>query len=152
MDSNGNTKICDFGLCKKVPLNQIEEMRRSKNSFAPEELNDSTHFYNYSVDYWYYGICIYRMLTSVNPFIKNNKESILNDEMPDLEKNKKNDNYISDVTKDFVSRLLIKDPKERLASERIKKEIFFMDINWENLEAGNERTPINPKVLFEFIN
>ena len=68
--------------------------------------------------------------------------------MPDLEKNKKNDNYISDVTKDFVSRLLIKDPKERLASERIKKEIFFMDINWENLEAGNERTPINPKVLF----
>ena len=54
--------------------------------------------------------------------------------------------------KDFVSRLLIKDPKERLASERIKKEIFFMDINWENLEAGNERTPINPKVLLEFIN
>ena len=74
MDSKGNAKICDFGLCKKVPLNQIEEMRRSKNIFAPEELNDSTHFYNYSVDYWYYGICIYRMLTSVNPFIKNNKE------------------------------------------------------------------------------
>jgi len=127
-------------------------MKRSTLSFAPEELNKNTRGYQYTVDYWYYGVCIYRMLTSVYPFKVNDSKSILNDEMPNLNEKKKNDNYISQVTSDFVSRLLVKDPKERLASERIKDEVFFMNIDWKKLEDGKEKPAINPKVLFEFIN
>jgi serine/threonine protein kinase len=66
--------------------------------------------------------------------------------MPNLNEKKKNDNYISQVTSDFVSRLLVKDPKERLASERIKDEVFFMNIDWKKLEDGKEKPAINPKV------
>ena len=149
LDSKGNAKLCDFGLCKNVPLNKLEAMIRSQITKAPEELVRN-NLYHYSIDYWHYEIMVYRMLTTVFPF--ETDQSILNDEMPDLNEKKKKKNEISQITCDFVSRLLIKDPNERLTSERIKDEVFFKDIDWNKLEAGDLEPPIKPEVfkLFYF--
>ena len=88
------------------------------------------------------------MLTTVFTFKTN--QSMINDEMPDLNVKKKNKNEISQITCDFVSKLLIKDPNERLTSERIKDETFFKDIDWKKLEAGVLEPPIHPEVFLLF--
>ena len=84
LDSKGNARLCDFGLSINFSFNK-QPLIKSQIIKAPEELN-RPGFYFYSIDYWHYGIMVYRMLTTVFPF--KTHLSILNDEMPDLNQKK----------------------------------------------------------------
>ena len=139
LDSKRNAKLCDFGLSLSY---YKQPLIKSQFTKAPEEIV-TPGLYFYSIDYWHYGIMLYRMLTAVFPFKTN--QSMINEEMPDLNVKKKNKNEISQITCDFVSKLLKKDPNERLTSERIKDEAFFKDIDWNKLEDGVLEPPIPPE-------
>jgi serine/threonine protein kinase len=147
LDSEGNAKICDFGSCLKFGID--DGMNCGAIQYLAPELNSESEF-SYEVDFWSLGIAIFKLLTSEFPF--NTVENAINDQIPDLnEKRKiKNTKYeISQVTINLVSRLLTKNPNQRLGSkasnENIRDDPFFRCINWTQLEKGEIKPPIKPK-------
>ena len=163
MDSKGNAKICDFGICCKLALDETTESDCEGDFFrSPEMLNGP---YNHSVDFWSLGINVFYMMTQYFPFQEDKaksltiKESIINGALPNInEKRKLIDPKFEKISKngcDFVENLLIKDPVQRLGSsknpQRIKNHAFFSSINWTHLENGEIEAPIKPDVIFLFL-
>jgi serine/threonine protein kinase len=160
LDSNGNSKLCDFSLCKKINNKKIllygTTLYKSPESF---ELN----YPNYSLDFWSFGICIFRMFTNKYPF---KDEVIIKDsniKIPNLNEKKKKNKYsilivkikqliASEIACDFISKLLDKNFEQRLGSKQdnqnIKNEDFFASIDWIKLENGEINPPINPKLVY----
>jgi hypothetical protein len=159
LDSKGNAKICDFGLsCKLENDNKIKSICGGQLSQAPEMLQG---FYDHSVDYWSLGIAMFFMLTGTYPFYENKainwtvQMSILNANLPNMNEKRKeiNSDYpnISENACDFVAKLLVKDPTQRLGSrtnsQDIKSHPFYDKIDWEQLENGEIKPPLQPDVL-----
>ena len=75
--------------------------------------------HNKNVDWWSLGILMYEMLIGVTPFYNRNRNMMLmkiqNSKVIFPDRNKYKIEY-SDEMKDFVSQLLVKDPKKRLGS------------------------------------
>ena len=158
MDLKGHAKLCDFGFCKKLKENGKTNSGVGSLEYAAPEIWIDNCEYDYSVDYWSFGICVYFMLTGNEPF-KNNLET-MNNKMPDLneKREKKAKKYeISDVACHFVSKLLTKNPEQRLGSKtlglNIKEDPFFDTIDWIRLENGEINSPIKINVnFFNFFN
>lgn len=161
MDKNGIAKIIDFGCSKDLKIHFVtREYPPDTYEYYPPEIIDQKTYclkknapFDYRVDFWAFGICIYRLLTGCYPF-KNHK-SIIQDEMPDPNQTRKvkSDRYkINKWTHDFVFRLLKKDPDERLGYlylfENLKNHQFFKDISWEGIENLKIKPPIKPRNFF----
>lgn len=59
---------------------------------------------------------------------------------------------MSEPAKDILSKLLVRDPKNRLGSgdadaKELKDHAFFAEVDWVNLEAGNTPAPWTPAVV-----
>jgi len=171
LDSNGNAKLCDFNLSSKITtLRPVDYecgtiMYKSPESFAPAVLE-------YSIDFWSFGVCIFKMFTKSYPF--KNKIMIKDpiQKIPNMNEVKvkarryklskffsQNDrNKISQVACDFISRLLNKNKNERLGNNKvdnsdIKNEPFFASIDWNKLENGQLEPPIKSNlVIIGFLN
>ena len=145
-DSQGNSKICDFGECLKISDHSIAYVNLKKYYNSPESFRDKTLYY--AQDFWHLGICIFAMLTGDYPF--QTKESVLNDQLPDMNEVRllKLDEFkISNESYQIVTKLLNKDHKQRLASVGVKMEPFYKDFDWIKLENGTLEPPIKPKLV-----
>lgn len=87
------------------------------------------------VDWWSLGIIVYRMITGELPYptLKNKevKKFIVHSEIEVTKKKVKNE-----IIRDFITKLLIKNPDERLGAngvDEIKAHPFFKEINWDDL-------------------
>lgn len=118
LDSDGHIVITDFGLSKEL----TKESNGRSYSFcgtieymAPEVVRGDKAGHNISVDWWSVGVLCYELLTGASPFTLdsdvNNQSEIsrrilrTTPPMPDI---------IQPVANDFITRLLNKDPAERL--------------------------------------
>ncbi|KAI7903533.1 kinase-like domain-containing protein [Cokeromyces recurvatus] len=109
--------ISDFGLAIYKP--RINEKHLNYYYGTPSntspEMFDNQGF-DEKVDCWAAGIMFYYMLSGIHPFIKdidsenNVKKAILNSQ---LDLNMKELAHVSNIAKDLISNLLVKDPKER---------------------------------------
>jgi len=98
LDDTGNVKLCDFGW-------SIDETVTSRNTIcgtleymAPEVLQSSpNHFYNEEIDLWSLGIILYEFLHGKFP-----------------EENLSFSKEVSKTAQDLISRLLKKNPDERI--------------------------------------
>ena len=110
---------------------------------SPEVLEHNYALIGPGVDIWAFGVMIYLFFTGTTPF--NTKES-------EILENIKNVKYsfdsadIPDDAKDLISKILVKDPKERIGYNskdysEIKNHPFFKGINFDDLE--NEAPPIS---------
>jgi serine/threonine protein kinase len=88
------------------------------------------------------------MITGLPPFYSRNRETM-------FEKIMKADltfpQMMSDSAKDILSKLLVRDPKDRLGSgdrdaAELKEHPFFVGIDWEELAAGRVIAPWAPTV------
>jgi len=104
---------------------------------SPEVLEHNYPLIGPGVDIWALGVMIYLFFTGITPF-NGKKES-------ELLENIKNVNYsfdntdIPDDAKDLISKILVKDPKERIGYNskdysEIKNHPFFNGINFDELE------------------
>jgi len=163
LDSRGNVKICDFGLCCKLsPNGKLKIGCGTPQYVAPEMIYCD---YDHSVDYWTLGIDVFCMLAGEFPFNEDKTgisltltKSICSDYVPNInEIRRKKDQEIEEISNDacdFVKKLLNKVADERLGSrnnpENIKEHSFFSKINWIQLENGELEPPFKPDVIFLF--
>ncbi|WCJ20496.1 Serine/threonine-protein kinase OXI1 [Euphorbia peplus] len=110
---------------------------------APEIIQGYGH--DFAVDIWSLGVVVYEMLYGATPFKGSNRKEtffrILTKE-PDL---------VGETTplRDLIRKLLVKDPKERIKLEEVKRHEFFDGINWEMLLQVS-RPPYIPTTSHEF--
>jgi len=113
-------KIADFGLSKIFAGEKGEELMTSCGTpgyVAPEVLMCES--YDKSVDMWGIGIITYILLAGYPPFYANNDtqlfEKIMNAEY-DFDDECWDD--VSDLAKDFIQHLLVKEPENRFTAEQ----------------------------------
>lgn len=149
LDAQGHLLLTDFGLskvaveddssCKSI-LGTVEYM-------APEVILGQK--YGKAVDWWSFGALGYDLMTGNPPFRGGNHAKI----QQNIVKQKLVLPYfLSADAKDFLTRLLRKEPTKRLGSnmpkdlQNMKKHRFFRKIDWKKLEAREIEPPIQPMI------
>ncbi|KAK7206580.1 kinase-like domain-containing protein [Myxozyma melibiosi] len=136
LDSQGHLVLTDFGLSKvSSDGGECKTFLGTPEYMAPEILLGKP--YDFAVDWWSLGALCYDLLTGTPPFTGNNYKRI-------VEKIQKTKlvlpYYITAEAKDFLTRLLRKEPKKRLGGNipddlsTIRKHRFFRRIDWAKLE------------------
>lgn len=146
IDEDEIVKIADFGLSKI--FSDEEELMTSCGTpgyVAPEVLMCES--YDKSVDMWGIGIITYILLAGYPPFYAEDDtalfEKIMNAEY-DFDDECWDD--VSDLAKDFISHLLVKDPKERYtAEEALKHPWLKSDASDKQLKIGRKMSEYNIK-------
>ncbi|KAK9079926.1 hypothetical protein SSX86_001601 [Deinandra increscens subsp. villosa] len=118
LDENGRTKLCDFGLSRKLsdisktPSSLLPQAKRGTPCYMAPELFHDAGVHSYASDFWALGCVLYECYAGRPPFV--GKEftqlvnSILTDPTPSLPGSP------SRAFSNLVNSLLIKDPAERI--------------------------------------
>ncbi|KAL1426156.1 hypothetical protein MTO96_018418 [Rhipicephalus appendiculatus] len=133
LDSEGHIILTDFGLSKE---------------FLPHEKDQRAFSFCGTIEYMAPEV----LLTGSSPFTvegeRNNQaeisKRILKSQPPIPDR-------ITGDIRDFIQKLLIKDPRKRLGggiedAEEIKRHRFFKGINWDDLAAKKIPAPFVPKI------
>jgi len=159
MNDNGYLVLTDFGLSKMLDGEECTQSQVGTVDFlAPEVINGMK--YTYPVDWWSLGCLSYNLLYGKPPFWNmNNDQTAMfikiktgEPPYPRLEKinGKKVKINISDECKDFVQKLLDKDPSTRLGSQGGIEEIFahpWMNIDIDSIRNKTMDAPMRPDLL-----
>lgn len=129
---DGYLFLTDFGLAKYVKKNELATTFCGTPEYlAPEIIREDGH--NFAVDWWACGILIYEMIVGFPPFYHKNQNTMydLIEKFPvKFPDPVKHGIPMTDAAKDLITRLLEKDPKSRLGTERGIEEI--LDHEWFN--------------------
>lgn len=158
VNHKGMLQLIDFGLSE----GGFNEMQIERNTFAvgtagymPPEVQFGKSI-SYSGDYWALGCMIYEFLYGVPPFNRDTEEET---HLATLRENavfKDDDDFHwTEDEKDIITKLLNKNPDERLGAksiEEIKQHPWFSDIDWNNVENVPEipNVPKPEKSEFDF--
>lgn len=144
VDQKYGIKLTDFGLSKVLEKKKNNKRERANSIWgtiqylAPEVALGNE--YQYSIDWWSFGVIIYEMISGKLPF-DNKEESMVVKNI--ISKSIKFKKWFSEEAQDLVTKLLQKDPKARLGSggaEEVMKHPFFKDIVWADLLSPEKET------------
>ena len=148
IDEKGYLRLTDFGLAKKIKKGErTNSFCGTPEYLAPEIIKGEK--YDMNVDWWALGIIIYEMICGIPPFYVQDV-----DKMYYLIKNEKikfdKKFLVSKDAKDLISRLLDKNPENRLCShngiEEIKTHPFFKNIDFDAILRKEVEAPYIPKI------
>eukprot|EP01121_Diplochlamys_sp_Union-15-3_P008521 TRINITY_DN2262_c0_g1_i3.p1 TRINITY_DN2262_c0_g1~~TRINITY_DN2262_c0_g1_i3.p1 ORF type:complete len:329 (-),score=28.25 TRINITY_DN2262_c0_g1_i3:148-1134(-) len=111
-------RLIDFGLCTRIYEDRpITNFAGSPLFMSPEVFSLQPH--TESVDIWSLGVCLYKMITDLFPFIADSysvlEERVLFDDVVFP-----SNMGLSPSVKDLISRMLTKDPKQRITLKEIQ--------------------------------
>jgi len=135
-------KLVDFGLAKMIgPSERATEPFGTLGYVAPEILEKKP--YTSQCDLWSLGCIVYALMCSSLPFDHDSqKETIrMTCEDPVVFDSPQWSNY-SQESQDFISRLLIKKPEERITLEQTLAHPWFRKVRakYQNLETNSPST------------
>ncbi|KAK2992667.1 hypothetical protein RJ640_014917 [Escallonia rubra] len=129
LDENGRTKLCDFGLARKLsdisktPSSQLPQAKRGTPCYMAPELFQDGGVHSFASDFWALGCVLYECYTGRPPFM--GKEftqlvrSILSDPTPPLP------GTPSRAFANLINSLLVKDPAERIQWTEVCGHAFW---------------------------
>eukprot|EP00906_Rhabdomonas_costata_P021798 RCo031598 len=135
LDAQGHACLSDFGLAKDFHGGGHSETRAqsfvgSPFYVAPEVLRQQR--YGKAVDWWAFGVLLFRMLTGRVPFEGHNRREVFErilhgpvsfSAFP----------WVSSTAIDLIQRLLVKEERDRLSGSRVKAHRFFHGVDWTAL-------------------
>lgn len=135
VDKQGQVKLADFGY--SAQLTSERDARSSKVGtvcwMAPELIKGERR-YDTKIDIWSYGIFAMELANGDPPYISEPQHrvimNILKKNPPPLEQ------QWSSTFQDFVSKTLIKDPKQRWSAEQLLEHEFLRDASNYKAEFG----------------
>jgi len=113
-------KVADFGFAKNFGEEKLVTSCGSPGYVAPEVLTEDT--YTNAVDMWSVGVIIYILLSGYPPFYDESPPKIfkkITEAKYDFDDPVWDD--ISDMAKDLIKKLLVKDPEQRLSAKQCLK-------------------------------
>lgn len=147
MRSDGHLCLTDFGLSKFLNDGRTNTFCGTPEYLAPEILLQKGH--GKPVDWWSFGILIYEMLIGIPAFYSENVQemydNIIHSELVFP-------NFIDPITKDFLTKLLERNPEYRLGtknSSEIKEHQYFANIDFQKIYKKEIQPPFIPKVNSE---
>ncbi|KAG9481792.1 hypothetical protein GDO78_010816 [Eleutherodactylus coqui] len=158
LDSSGHVVLTDFGLSKEFLSDENERTYSFCGTIeymAPEIVRGGDSGHDKAVDWWSLGVLMYELLTGASPFtVDGEKNSQTEISKRILKSDPPYPQEMSELVKDLIRSLLMKDPKKRLGcgpagSDEIKKHPFFQALNWEDLAAKKVLAPFKPVIKDE---
>lgn len=135
---DGHIKLTDFGLSKDN-LDKKGVTNTFCGSIAylpPEVVTRSGH--GQSADWYLVGELLYEVIIGQPPFFNESKKILLN---MILNSTVEYPMYVNRSTKDFIKRLMDRNPKTRLGAkggaQEVKAHPFFTGIDWETIYNRN---------------
>ena len=122
-------KIVDFGFARNLDTDQLASTTCGTPGYvAPEVLMQQP--YGQECDYWSIGVIVFIMLSGAPPFYHDDNiqlfEQIKNCQYDFSDESWQ---YVSKEAKDFISRILVADPKTRLNAQQMKDHAWMkMDL------------------------
>lgn len=112
--TSNRIKLIDFGLARILaPGEQLRVMFGTPDFAAPEVL--SYDFVSFSADMWSVGVICYVLLSGLSPFMGDSDiETMANVTKATFDFESSAFDLISDLAKDFISKLLVRQPSDRL--------------------------------------
>ncbi|XP_011298389.1 ribosomal protein S6 kinase alpha-5-like isoform X2 [Fopius arisanus] len=164
LDREGHIVLTDFGLSKEFLPHERDNNPRAYSFcgtieyMAPEVVRGGSAGHDIAVDWWSVGVLAYELLSGSSPFAveghTNTQQEIsrriLKTEPPIP-------SYLSPEVQDFLARLLVKDPRQRLGggprdAEELKEHPFFTEaegFSWSALENREIEPPFVPQIAHE---
>ena len=130
-------KIIDFGLSHEFDGDDLLQTKCGSPSYAAPEIICCPVYDGFKVDIWCCGIILYAMLCGYLPFEGENNDILFKNileckpELPD---------FLSDVSKDMLNKILTINPKKRIDLIDIKKHDFYLmgkkfcDLDYNDVE------------------
>ena len=146
---DGHIKLADFGFARRIEDKQkfVGTICGTLSTSSPEIVRAQK--YDFRVDYYSLGALIYEFLTGKPLYEEKDAEEIMLKIVygtPDFPKD------MSKELKNLISRLLCKNPDQRLGSKKGLEEIFqhkwFKGIDFQAIKKGKIKPPIqNPRLI-----
>lgn len=144
LTNDGHCALADFGLSKDFN-NEGTDADLRANSFvgspfyvAPDVLRQTE--YTDAVDFWSFGVLLFRMLCGRLPFTGKSMKEVFNSILYTNVHFPSSVN-ISVEAKDLIMRLLTKQPQRRLQGNAIKEHPFWEGMSWDDVMAKKVRPP-----------
>lgn len=142
-------KIIDFGLAQRLtPGEEYRSLCGTPQYIAPEVINYEP--LSVASDMWSIGVITYILLSGLSPFQGDTDEETLRN-IVDM-KYEFEEQYFSqtsDMAKDFIEKLLIKDPSERMTAEECLLHPWIKPLTRKQA-ANRSRSSINMKNFKKF--
>lgn len=159
LDAQGHIVLTDFGLSKEFLPHETEQRAYSFcgtiEYMAPEVVRGGSTGHDIAVDWWSVGVLTYELLTGASPFtVEGEKNSQQEISRRILRTNPPIPEELSPEVADFITKLLVKNPRERLGggaddAEELKRHPFFKGLNWTDLSKKAVPAPFVPKISGE---
>ena len=147
-DKNGYIHVADFGIARMLnnePEEKLIHISGTPGYMAPETIFKEKH--SYTSDFFSLGVIIYEMMFKKRPFIGKNRQEI-KDKMANTQiKIKEPPKGWSPEIIDFVNKLLIKNPEERLGNKgfsELKSHPWLKSYDWKSTYLKKEKAPFIP--------
>ena len=132
LSADGHIKLADFGMSKDLSVIEVTTtFCGTLDYIAPEIIRRES--YSYPIDWWALGILTYELMFGYTPFLVdtgNNRAKICQAITSDDPKFPKN---VDKDAIDFISKLLIKEPKKRATFKSLKKHPFWKGLNFQDV-------------------
>ncbi|XP_060642170.1 death-associated protein kinase 3 [Anolis sagrei] len=136
-------KLIDFGIAHKIEAGtEFKNIFGTPEFVAPEIVNYEP--LGLEADMWSIGVITYILLSGASPFLGETKqETLTNISAVNYDFDEEYFSSTSELAKDFIRRLLVKDPKKRMTIEQSLEHPWIKAIKRRNVrnEEPNGRRP-----------
>ena len=122
LNSEGNIKICDFGVSRTVHAGEIMKEQCGTPAYIAPEILKGRGYEGYAVDIWSAGVVLYAMVYGAVPFKASNMQELQKLILRGRYTLKEN---VSEEVRDLISKMLEGDPQKRITIPQILCHKWF---------------------------